>query len=115
MPPQQTRPPVHVTGVWVQTPFWHVSIVHGLPSEVHPVPFGLGWTWQMPVLGLQTLTVQGFPVGGHVVSVPGWQVPFWQVSPTVHRLPSSQGVPFATALHVPVAGSQTWHCGQVTV
>jgi hypothetical protein len=42
---------------------------------------------------------------------PDWQVPFWQVSFSVHRSPSSQGVPlgaFCVAAHCPVAGLHTF-------
>jgi hypothetical protein len=56
---------------------------------------------------LQTLSVHWLPVLGQVFAAPGWQVPFWHVSPTVQRLPSSHSVPFVTAVQVPLSGSQT--------
>jgi hypothetical protein len=44
------------------------------------------------------------------LAAPPWHVPPWQVSPTVHALPSVQAVPSGSAepLHVPVAGLHVW-------
>ena len=55
-------------------------------------------------------------------AAPPLHAPAWQLSPLVHALPSSQGVPFASAgfEHTPVAGLHTpawWHwsgVGQTT-
>ncbi len=102
---------VHLTqpnmGSPAQTPLWHRSFsVQGLPSSHEPVWFCIS---QIPESGLQTLTVQGLPVSGQVVTAPGRQVPFWQVSPTVQRLPSSHAVPSSafSDTQSPVSGSQT--------
>ena len=74
----------------------------------------------MPVIGSQ---VSWHWLGaGQVLAVPDRHVPIWQLSATVHMLPSSQDVPFGFAglVQVPVVGLQVpavWHwlgVGQVT-
>jgi hypothetical protein len=103
---QLTQPVIRVPA---QMPPVHMSFsVQELLSS-QPVPLGRFWTSHTPVCGLQTLTVHWLPVSGHVVRSPAWQVPFWQVSPTVHRSPSSHGVPLAAfwVMQLPLVGSQT--------
>ena len=64
----------------------------------------------MPVMGSQ-LSWQ-FVGAGQVLATPARHVPVWQLSPTVHMLPSSQDVPFGFAglVQVPVVGL---HCLQL--
>jgi hypothetical protein len=86
----------------VQLPPMQVSVcVHGLPSS-QPVPVAaLVGVEQAPVDGLQVPgTLQAGAV--HVVAVPGMHVPAWQLSPTVHMLPSLHVVPFVTAAQLPL-------------
>jgi len=97
LPVQQRLPqavPV-VVDATVQVPLWHVWVVQGLPSVSQEVPFALFCSSQSPVTGLQTLTLQGFAFGGHVVVDVTVQVPLWQVW-VVQALPSVlQALPFA--------------------
>ena len=97
LPVQQRLPqtvPV-VVDATVQVPLWHVWVVQGLPSVLQEVPFALFCSSQLPVTGLQTLTLQGFAFGGHVVVDVTVQVPLWQVW-VVQALPSVlQALPFA--------------------
>jgi hypothetical protein len=85
-----------------QTPFEQVSPTRHLFVE-HVFPFLL-------VSGTQVATP---PTSAHfshslqVLTGPGLQVPFWQVSPRVQTSPSEHGVSLATFLQVPVVGSQT--------
>jgi hypothetical protein len=111
---------VQTLGVPVQTPAMHLSCpgVQALPS-LQLVPFGLGGL-HMPLAGSQL--VWQLLGAGQVLAAPARHVPLWQVSATVHMLPSSQGVPlsFCGLVHVPVVGLQVpavWHwlgVGQVT-
>jgi hypothetical protein len=96
---------VQVTGVPVQVPFWHVSlVVHVFPS-LQPVPLGAGGFEQVPFVHVpatwqasRAVQVTGVPV----------QVPFWHVSFIVHALPSLHEAPFGFAgfEQVPRAESQ---------
>jgi hypothetical protein len=101
--------------VWVD--WLQVSVVHGLLSlqsaSVRQQP-GIAVWMHWPVLGSHVSVVQtllslqslGEPV----------QTPAWQVSFTVHGLPSLQAVPSATLLvHVPVPGLHALHWGHETV
>jgi hypothetical protein len=111
---------VQTLGVPVQTPPMHLSCpgVQTLPS-LQLVPLGLGGL-HMPVMGSQLFWQ--FVGAGQVLAMPARHVPVWQLSPTVHRLPSSQGVPLSLdgLVQVPVIGLQVpavWHwfgIGQVT-
>jgi hypothetical protein len=72
-----------------QVPFWHVSFsVQRFPSW-HGVSFGAFWVTQSPVSGSQTLTLHGSVLAGQVFSVPGTQMPFWQLSFSVQALLSA--------------------------
>ena len=99
---------VTFTAPCVQVPFWQVSSVHRLPVS-HGVPFVAFCVTHTPVAGTQTLTLHGSVLAGQVLAEPDWHVPFWHVSFSVHRLPSSHGVPFAAfcVTQLPVTGSQT--------
>ncbi len=92
-----------------QTPLVHVSPVVQALLSLQGAPLGAFCVSQMPVAGTQTITLQGSALVGQALGVPDRQVPFWQVSPTVHRSLSSHGVPFGalTATHRPSVGSQT--------
>jgi len=88
-----------------QALFWQVSVpLQALPSE-QDVPLATAVCWQ-PATASQPSTVHGLPslqLGG----VPAVQVPFWQLSAPLHRLPSAQERPFGTAVCLqPVTGSQ---------
>src|SRR5262245_35060917 len=105
----------------VQLPDWHESpVVQALPSS-QGEPFGFGAFVQWPPSGLQTPpSLQPSP-DGQTTGAPAVQLPAWQESPDVQRLPSSQAVPFGLAIceHWPVVGSHVpaswqaspaWHC-----
>jgi hypothetical protein len=83
--------------------------VHALLSS-HPVPFGTGLITHCPLLGLQSSKVvvhsDGNALAGQMTACPT-QLPPWQVSPTVHALPSLHVEPsgFAGLEHAPVLGS----------
>ena len=100
LPSSQTR-----AAPRVQVPLWQVSApLQRLPS-LHDVPLATGAVWQ-PVAGLQVSVVQGLP-SLQVSGVPAVQVPPWQVSAPLQRLPSVHEVPFVTAVFwQPVAGLQ---------
>lgn len=96
----------------MQLPFWHVSpVVQALPS-LQAVPFVLIGSVQTPAE--QTPATWHWSEAVQVFPVPPVQAPFWQVSPDVQVLPSSQAVPFVMfgSLHAPVAGLHVpavWH------
>jgi hypothetical protein len=70
---------VHVTGVPVHVPFWHVSPVWHRPlSQV--APFVLFGFEQAPVAGSHVPAVWHWSSAVHVTGVPV-HVPFWHVSP----------------------------------
>jgi hypothetical protein len=105
----------HVTGLLpTQTPPRQASVsVQALPS-LQAVPSGLlGRAGHAPVERSHVTAVwHGF--GAVQVTAVPVQTPFWQASPVVHELPSSQAVPFALSVaeHAPVAGLHTgglWH------
>ena len=66
-----------------------------LPSS-QVVPFETGVCEQVPVDGAQVSVVHGFR-SLQLTGVPAAQVPAWQVSLPLQRLPSGQGVPSASA------------------
>src|SRR6185437_16315128 len=78
--------------------------VHGSPSlQVVPSVTLVG-VEQLPVDGLQVpATLHTLPGVGQVTGLLPLQVPFWQVSVCVHRLPSSQLVPSVTGTQLPLA------------
>jgi hypothetical protein len=72
----------------VHEPFWQLSVaVHELPS-LHEVPLVFGVNPQLPLLGLQVLSLHALPA--QLFGLPAWHSPPEQVSPSVHGLPSSQ-------------------------
>jgi hypothetical protein len=87
----------------VHVPFWQVSApLQRLPSG-HAVPFATA-VFAHPEAGLHESPVHTFP-SLQLSAVPAVQVPFWQVSAPLQRLPSGQEVPLATGVTVhPVAG-----------
>jgi hypothetical protein len=105
---------VTVTRPCWQVPLLQVSAVHLFPVS-QGVPVSGVWT-QLPVAGSQLSVVHSL-LSLQSFSGPGVQTPAWQVSFSVHLLPSSHAVPLATGWQVPVAGLHFWHCGsgQVTV
>jgi hypothetical protein len=95
-----------------QAPFWHESVcVHMSPSE-HKLPFAaLVGAEHAPELGLQVpATLHAGAV--QVMAGPGVHAPAWQLSPTVHGLPSVHVVPFVTGPQVPVAITHIVHAPQ---
>jgi len=102
----QTPDPLQVSG-----------LSQAVSSELpHAVPgFAGGPDSQRPLVVLQfSGPLQTFPSLVQVVVVPTWHDPFWQLSPTVHALPSVHDDPFARSgfEQTPVAGLQvpaTWH------
>lgn len=88
--------------------------VHDRPSS-HGVPSGADGLEQAPVAGSHEPAAWHASVGAHVTTeVGGPQSPDRHVSPVVHALASSQGVPLGAAgvEHRCVTGSQvpaTWH------
>jgi hypothetical protein len=99
--------PVHV-------PVWHVSVcVQALPS-LQPEPSALGGSEHSPVPVLHVPASWHWSLAVQTTEVPAWQLPDWQVSPSVQALPSLQPDPSALggsehspvpALHVPAS----WH------
>jgi hypothetical protein len=84
-------------------PLLQVSVwVHGSLSLQEPTLLA---TSHWPVAALQTLVWQG-PPAWQLVRTPDVQLPFWQASPTVHLLPSSQGEVLNFGAKQPLAGSQ---------
>ena len=98
-----------VPAVHAPAPSQVSPMVHLFPSS-HGAPFAATRVEQMPVAGVQTPTRwQAFAGARQTVAVPPTQVPVApQVSPVVHRFPSSHGVPTgASGLeHAPVDLSQ---------
>src|SRR5262249_32876035 len=75
-----------------QVPFWHESFtVQGLPS-VHAVPL-VAVGFEQPAAGSQVPAVWHPSEAVQTTAGPPVQVPFWQLSPLVQALPSSQDEP----------------------
>jgi hypothetical protein len=97
----------------MQEPFWQVSPVVQASLSLHDVPLVLiGFAGQLPPE--QLAWMWHWSAGGHCIPAPEVHTPAWHVSPLVHELPSSHGVPLDLfgSLHSPVDGSQVpavWH------
>jgi hypothetical protein len=91
----------------VQVPLWQVSVwVQALPSS-HGVSFAtFACAEHWPLAGSQVLAALHAVAAGHVIGVPGTHAPAWQLSPTVHALPSLHVVPLVTAMQAPVVAEQ---------
>jgi len=95
--------------------------VHAFAS-LHAEPSGALGLVHVPVDGLHVPATLQTPDDTHVTGLPPTQAPAWQVSVSVHALPSLHDVPFATlgVEHTPVLGAQApgdWHApdaGQTT-
>src|SRR5205823_1061538 len=70
--------------------------LHALPSS-HGVPSWVGGLEHKPVAGLHTPASWHWSDALQVTGVPPWHCPAWQVSPCVHRLPSSHAAPSAVS------------------
>jgi hypothetical protein len=77
----------------VQTPVWQVSAPLQRLASAQDVPLDLLLTGQVPVEGTQAPTVVQAVAFGHITDVPAVQMPVWQVSAPLQRLPSEQLVP----------------------
>lgn len=85
----------------VQTPATQASpTVHALPSEHTSVVF----VYTQPTVALQPSAVHGLP-SLHTAAAPPMHAPCWQVSPTLHALPSVQALSRSWNTH-PCWGSQ---------
>lgn len=86
-----------------QTPATQLSLlVQASPSLQSPLAAGFK---QPPVPGSQASAVHGLP-SKQALALPATQVPPLQLSPLVHRLPSSQAPSAGAVVQVPVAESQ---------
>jgi len=98
----------------VQKPAWHASLcVHASPS-LHGVPSSLLGFEQAPVAGLHAPATWHWSGAAQTTGLAPVQAPAWQVSASVHALPSLQGAPLALAgfEQTPVAGLHApaaWH------
>lgn len=97
----------------VQTPPTQVEApVQAFPSS-HAFPLGTGCALQDPLAGSHTPTWHTGSLTRQDLGAPGAQVPAWQRSPTVHPLPSLQGVLLSGGFEqVPSVGLQVpaeWH------
>jgi len=81
----------------VQVPAWQRSAVQKSPVS-HVVPSGFFGFEHSPVVGLHVPATWHWSEGVHTTGLAPWQIPPWQVSECVHRLPSLQGVPFGSLL-----------------
>jgi hypothetical protein len=92
----QGLPSLQVSAVpGVQTPAWQISApLHTVPSA-QDVPLATAGCWQ-PATASQESVVQGLP-SLQSSAGPAVQRPAWQVSAPLHTVPSTQGVPLATA------------------
>lgn len=103
---------VHVTAVPVQAPLpSHLSLVVHLSLSSHAVPISIGAYVQTPVFEAQVpVDAVQPPMGGvvHETAAPFTQTPLEHVAMPLHRSPSSQLIPSATAVcdTVPVVESQ---------
>lgn len=90
------------------TPPWHESTwVHALPS-LQDVPLAATGFVHAPLAGLHTPAAWHWSLAAQITLPDAVQTPAWQLSPSVHALPSLHDVPFAATgfEHAPVAGSQ---------
>src|SRR5690242_15458060 len=92
----QALPSSQASGVPpAQVPPWQVSApLQTLPSG-QGVPLATLACTQ-PLAALQVSLVQALP-SSQLGGVPGWQVPFWQVSAPLQALPSEHEVPVSAA------------------
>lgn len=115
-------PSLHVTAVPPHTPAVQTSpVVQVLPS-VQAVPVGFAGFEQSPVAGAHTPAVWHWSGAGQTTAPPLAHAPFWQVSDTLHALPSLQAAPLAfagfeqapvTESHVPAVWH--WSCAAQTM
>ena len=100
---------VHVTGFApAHTPAWQESTcVHALPS-LQLVPLGNAGLEQAPLEGSQVPAAWHWSPAAQVTRLDPVQVPLWQLSASVHALPSLQLVPLAAVgfEQAPVVGLQ---------
>src|SRR5512141_2662407 len=92
-----------------QAPFWQVSGWVQALLSLQAVPLGLLVTTQSPVEGLHRLEVWHGVGAGQVTRFDPVQMPFWQTSVWVQRLPSLHGVPVRSVqvpLDVPPAATE---------
>jgi hypothetical protein len=87
--------------------------LHALPSE-QEAPSGATGFEQLPVDGSHVPAIWHKSLAVHVTALPAPQEPAWQVSLSVHLLPSSHAAPFGLSgcEQVPVLGSHvptSWH------
>jgi hypothetical protein len=100
-------PPVH-------EPDWQLSPLVQALLSLHAVPFASAGFEHAPVDVSQVPAEWHWSDAVHVLVVPLWHEPDWQVSPVVQALPSLHVVPsaFAGFEHAPVTVSQVpaeWH------
>jgi hypothetical protein len=91
-----------------QLPAWQVSVwVQPSPSS-QAEPSGFCGFEQFPVAGLQVPASWQESWGVHTTGFSPAQIPIWQVSVWVHKLPSLQDVPSGNSgsEQIPVAGLQ---------
>src|SRR5215813_8278950 len=90
---------VQAPGVLTQAPSWHTSVVQASPSSQAAALL----VWTQPATGSQLSSVQGLASSQLNAGAPV-QTPFWQVSPVVQMLASSQGAVLLACVQ-PLAGS----------
>src|SRR5207245_212109 len=106
---------VHTTGfVPTQAPAWQASGSAPGRASSQGAASALAGLLQVPVAVLQVPAVWHWSEAVHTTSFVPTQAPAWQVSVSVHGLPSLQGAALGLAglLHAPVAGLQVpavWH------
>jgi len=108
-------PSLSGSGVPVQTPAEQMSSEVISSPSLQVAPSGWVGLLQRPDDGLQTPAAWHWSEAAHVIGLEPTHVPRWQVSVSVHVLPSLQGEPSGDFLgleHLPFAGLQvpaTWH------
>jgi hypothetical protein len=98
----------------LQVPLAQVSVPSQKRPSLHAVPSEAIGVLHIPVAGSQVPATWQSSMALQTFAVPAVQVPFWQVSLPLQRLPSSQAVPlaFVGLVHIPVDVLQVpavWH------
>jgi hypothetical protein len=108
--------PKNVSGHSMEVPVQTASSSHSPRACRHGAPALAGTSSQSPVVGLQTRSAHELPLGGHVFTGPGSQVPAAvQVPLSMQRLPLSQGSPALISTTqkpwVPHTAAKHWSTG----
>jgi hypothetical protein len=110
----QVMPSLHATVPPPQTPLVHLSALVQALLSLQGVASGLAGFEHVPVAASHVPALWHWSLAEHTIGFEPVQLPPWQVSVCVHRLPSTHAVPSCLAglVHLPVPATHVpavWH------